>query len=155
MFCSCLKFRKRGLRENPQDQTVTPDSKELSLPKGGSFQFRRCEPDGSMPYGDEETPEFNLESVSRALSQGWDPNTSWNEDELVSTLPRPSVGVPWSYFNTAIHRALWLNQLDVADCLLNHGADIDQLNASGRTVLHEAIGQNLLALTHGWSKTLA
>ena len=67
-------------------------------------------------HPDKEAPGFNLNSVSHALSEGWDPNTTWNEDELVLPAPGsgctiPMLGNPWSHFNTAIHRALWLNQL--------------------------------------------
>ncbi|VUC35679.1 unnamed protein product [Clonostachys rosea] len=110
----------------------------------GSFQFRRWEPGGSGSYGDCDIPEFNLDSVTRALLLGWDPNTTWTEDELVFPpagfgCVEPTASGPWCHFNTAIHRALWLDQFDVAECLLTHGADINQLNALGRTVLHEAL----------------
>jgi hypothetical protein len=43
----------------------------------------------------------------------------------------------------------------VAQLLLDGGADIDQLNASGRTVLHEAIDQGINTFNHAWTKTAA
>ncbi|CAH0047339.1 unnamed protein product [Clonostachys solani] len=124
----------------------------------GSFQFRRWEPGGSVPFGDDEIPKFNLDSVTRALSQGWDPNTTWTEDELVFPPPdsgceMPILRDPWCHFNTPIHRALWLGQLDVAECLLTHGADINQLNALGRTVLHEALDIGLNTFNDHWTET--
>jgi len=113
-----------------------------------------------VAYPDENCPEFSLESVSRALSEGWDPNTAWSEDELVFRppgwgcvdVPTPQ---PWSHFNTAIHRAMEEYKFDVAECLLKHGADINQLNASGRTVLHEAIEGDRSTSDYGQPEAIA
>ncbi|CEI70722.1 hypothetical protein FVEN_g794 [Fusarium venenatum] len=148
----------RGSRKRNNANSTTPKAKQRrrTKPSTTQFKFQKWKPGGSASYPDEDAPAFNLESVSLALSQGWDPSTSWTEDELV--FPPPNFGCvapmctdPWSHFNTPIHRALFERQFDVAQILLDHGADIDQLNASGRTVLHEAIDQGINTLTQGWT----
>ncbi|KPA38577.1 heterokaryon incompatibility protein [Fusarium langsethiae] len=152
----------RGSRKVTHSHSTTPNKRQRrsTKPSSGQFEFKKWQPGGSVPYPDEEAPAFNLESVSLALSQGWDPNTSWTEDELV--FPPPGSGCvmpistdPWSHFNTPLHRALFQRQFDVAQLLLNYGADIDQLNASGRTVLHEAIDQGINTFHQGWTKRAA
>ena len=138
------------------DSNSTPSKRRRTKQK--TFHFKKHQPGGSVPYPHEEAPTFNLESVSLYLSQGWDPNTLWTEDELVFPPPgggcvMPTASDPWSHFNTPLHRALWQKQFDVAQLLLDHGADIDQLNASGRTVLHEAIDQGVNTHNRGWTET--
>ncbi|RGP78690.1 heterokaryon incompatibility [Fusarium longipes] len=150
------------MRRSRQDPHATPDrrKRQRTKPRNRKFEFKKYQPGGSVPYPEEKAPVFNLESVSLALSQGWDPNTSWTEDELVFPPPgsgcvMPSATDPWSHFNTPIHRALYQEQFDVAQLLLHHGADIDQLNASGRTVLHEAIDQGIKWSGQGWTEKAA
>ncbi|RBR19540.1 uncharacterized protein FIESC28_05535 [Fusarium coffeatum] len=138
------------------DSNPTPSKRRRTKQK--TFHFKKHQPGGSVPYPHEEAPAFNLESVSLYLSQGWDPNTSWAEDELVFPPPgggcvMPTASDPWSHFNTPLHRALWQKQFDVAQLLLDHGAHIDLLNASGRTVLHEAIDQGINTHNRGWTET--
>ncbi|KAJ4139736.1 hypothetical protein NW768_001079 [Fusarium equiseti] len=133
-----------------------PSKRRRNKPR--TFHFKRHQPGGSVPYPEEAAPAFNLESVTQALSQGWDPNTSWTEDELVFPPPgggcvMPKAIDPWSHFNTPLHRALFQKQFDVALVLLDRGADIDLLNASGRTVLHEAIDQGINTHNRGWTET--
>jgi hypothetical protein len=151
-----------GPRKRTHSHSTTPgkNQRQRTKPINTQFRFKKWQPGGSVPYPTEEAPGFNLESVSIALSQGWDPNTSWTEDELVFPPPRagcvvPTATDPWSHFNTPIHRALFRNQFDVAQLLLDHGADIDQLNDSGRTVLHEAIDQGINTFNHGWTQKAA
>lgn len=45
----------------------------------------------------------------------------------------------WFHWNTPLHRALWLQQFDVARFLIRAGATVDSYNAVGRTALHEAV----------------
>ncbi|RGP62657.1 het-domain-containing protein [Fusarium sporotrichioides] len=151
-----------GSRKKTHSHSTTPAKRQRRSTKSstGQFKFKKRQPGGSVPYPNEEAPAFNLESVPLALSQGWDTNTSWTEDELVfpppgsGCVPPPSID-PWSHFNTPLHRALFQRQFDVAQLLLDHGADIDQLNASGRTVLHEAIDQGINTFNKGWTKRAA
>lgn len=152
----------RRSRKITHSHSTTPDRSKRRRTKSSNtqFQFKRHQPGGSVPYPEEEALVFNLESVSLALSKGWDPNTSWTEDELVFPPPGsgcvlPTATDPWSHFNTPIHRALFQKQYDVAQLLLDHGADLDQLNASGRTVLHEAIDRGINTFNHGWTETAA
>ncbi|OBS22819.1 hypothetical protein FPOA_09144 [Fusarium poae] len=151
-----------GPRKRTYSHSTTPgkNQRRRTKPTNTQFRFKKWQPGGSVPYPTEEAPGFNLKSVSIALSQGWDPNTSWTEDELVFPPPgagcvMPTAADPWSHFNTPIHRALFQKQFNVAQLLLDHGADIDQLNASGRTILHEAIDQGINTFNHGWTQTAA
>ncbi|KAH7186058.1 heterokaryon incompatibility protein-domain-containing protein [Fusarium flagelliforme] len=143
-------------RKTTDSNSTTPNKRRRTKPK--IFHFKKHQPGGSVPYPEEAAPAFDLESVSKALSQGWDPNTSWTEDELVFAPPgggcvMPTTTDPWSHFNTPLHRALFQKQFDVAQLLLDRGADINLLNASGRTVLHEAIDQGINTHNRGWTET--
>ncbi|CAG7558691.1 unnamed protein product [Fusarium equiseti] len=136
--------------------STTPNKPRRIKPR--TFHFKKHQPGGSVPYPEETAPAFDLESVSKALSQGWDPNTSWIEDELVFAPPgsgcvMPTSTDPWSHFNTPLHRDLFQKQFDVAQLLLDHGAGIELLNASGRTVLHGAIDQGTNTHNRGWTET--
>ncbi|KAL8350113.1 hypothetical protein RB601_001391 [Gaeumannomyces tritici] len=131
---------------NPYLQGLADRLKKQSIASNDAvdpFGFRPWGPGKPERQGRQDLPLFNLKSVSHALSRGWNPNISWTEDELV--FPIPGVGPlssaydPWYTFNTPLHRALWLQQFDVAECLVRHGADINRLNARGYTVLHEAL----------------
>ncbi|KAK4464771.1 heterokaryon incompatibility protein-domain-containing protein [Cladorrhinum samala] len=108
-------------------------------------------------------------SVKLALQQGClDPNTSWTEDDLVYPhtpdddvgcmipSPEPDEGFEgaWFRWNTPLHRAVWVDDLEAVEQLLASGADINKHNEIGLTALHEAVRSQKLAaagllLKHG------
>lgn len=107
-------------------------------------------------------PAKDLESLKHAVRNGLDPNVLWNEDELLIPLVKSGCEIPyytaeedtWPHWNTPIHRALWIQDFDGAEILLQYGADINLLNSMGQTVLHEAVWHGrqdaiAFALEHG------
>ncbi|KAH6961894.1 hypothetical protein BKA56DRAFT_561506 [Ilyonectria sp. MPI-CAGE-AT-0026] len=91
------------------------------------------------------TEPCDLDNIRAALSEGMDPNTQWTESDLVA-MPQgcfmPVRGpdyMPWAYWNTPLHKSLKEGHHDAAALLLDHGANINQINAAGRTVVHEAV----------------
>lgn len=131
----------------------------MSSEKPVKFEFRRCRGSGQS-FGSEYVPEFDLIKVTAALEAGWDPNTTWTEDELVAQTPRSGCVIfgaqrPWSHYKTPLHRAVWYDQLKIAQRLLEYGADINQLNASGRTVLHEQVDEGVNRGDGTWTKAAA
>ncbi|KAH7118579.1 hypothetical protein B0J13DRAFT_458258 [Dactylonectria estremocensis] len=81
------------------------------------------------------------------MSAGLDPNVKWMEKQMIEPTPQEGCVVPtetnedeaWFHWNTPLHRALWLGELDMAKELLQAGADPNLLNAFGQTPLHEAV----------------
>ncbi|KAI1287518.1 hypothetical protein F5Y03DRAFT_405496 [Xylaria venustula] len=85
------------------------------------------------------------EEVEKSLEAGLNPNIQWDQAEVEGRRQRGGGGrsynpeKSWANYNTPIHMSVQLHQLDTAAILLKHGAQIDHLNALGRTPLHEAI----------------
>lgn len=108
-------------------------------------------------------------SVRFALQEGYlDPNTSWTEDDLayppapdgdggcVIPPPEPDEGFEgaWFRWNTPLHRAIWVDDLEAVEQLLASGAEINKNNEIGLTALYEAVRSQKLAaagflLQHG------
>ncbi|KAI9148084.1 putative ankyrin repeat protein [Paramyrothecium foliicola] len=89
----------------------------------------------------------DIATVRNALENGLDPNSRWNEQQLVNLRPKSGCMVPgyikdsdtWPHYNTPLHHALRFSDVDSAELLLMHGAEIDFYNSMGRTALHEAV----------------
>ncbi|KAK4162814.1 hypothetical protein QBC43DRAFT_355804 [Cladorrhinum sp. PSN259] len=93
------------------------------------------------------------ESLGYALDKGLlDPNTFWAEDDLVFSKSNEHGGCQiappgpdekfegaWFRWNTPLHRAIWVDDLEGAEKLLAFGADINKRNRIGLTALHEAV----------------
>ena len=92
-------------------------------------------------------PVVDLASLKHALQDGLNPNVLWTEDELVTSIRTTGCIIPsfateddtWPHWNTPLHRAIWIQDFEGADILLQHGADINLFNSMGQTVLHEAV----------------
>lgn len=88
------------------------------------------------------------EDVTKTLDEGLNPNAKWPQrhledyttsDGCVVRAYRP-LGTPcWGNLNTPLHKSLHKGHFDAATHLLKHGADINQVNALGRTPLHNAL----------------
>jgi hypothetical protein len=90
----------------------------------------------------------NIDQVSKALEEGLDPNSQWEEFELVKRHPTGGCVIPswtapwevsWANWNTPLHKSLRHRHHDAAAVLLKSGAHVDLRNALGRTALHEAV----------------
>lgn len=85
--------------------------------------------------------------IRDVIENGLHPNTSWTESEIVCPMPKSGCVLPnvpeedeaWFHWSTPFHRAVWLRQFDIAEFLLEAGANVDIRNAFGRTALHEAV----------------
>ncbi|KAI0904551.1 hypothetical protein F4823DRAFT_614542 [Ustulina deusta] len=100
--------------------------------------------DVSLVYRRFARSEYNPEDVREALEGGLNPNIQWDQADIEG---RRQTGVmhgfnperSWANSNTPLHMSIKQHQFDTAAVLLKHGAQINLLNALGRTPLHEAI----------------
>ena len=75
----------------------------------------------------------NLREVKKALEQGADVNAStWRWKP-------PYIGMSCSVGITGLHAAALKGNADLADMLLNYGADVNDEDSKGRTPLHFAV----------------
>ncbi|KAI9713537.1 MAG: hypothetical protein M1820_000919 [Bogoriella megaspora] len=92
-----------------------------------------------------------VDDVRKAVEAGLSPNSQWQQLDMEDPKPTsgcliiisPSPGRPcWANWNTPIHKALSEGHYDAAALLLEHGAQINLLNALGRTAMHEAAARS-------------
>ncbi|KAI8951519.1 hypothetical protein F4801DRAFT_544956 [Xylaria longipes] len=93
--------------------------------------------------------DFDVEDVENALKGGLNPNIQWEQVDIddhgqdggcvVCSFDAES---SWANYNTPLHMSLHKRQFSTAALLLEHGAQIDLLNALGKTPLHEAISRS-------------
>ncbi|KAI0973761.1 hypothetical protein F4678DRAFT_470972 [Xylaria arbuscula] len=86
----------------------------------------------------------NHEDVEKSLEASSDPDIQWDQAQVEGRRQRGqrrsyNPEKSWANCNTPIHMSVQQHQFDTAAILLKHGAQIDLLNALGRTPLHEAI----------------
>lgn len=159
MIEKALLWLERRRTRTPKTVTSTTTRiTTLTMPPQTAFAFRPQEQGGSVRYPETEHPIFNLDSVTRALAGGWDPNTLWlSEDDLVFPPPgsgcvMPSIADAWAHWNTPLQRAMYIGWEELGEVLLEHGADINALNSAGRTVLHGAVDGGMQGCFRtGWS----
>jgi ankyrin repeat protein len=90
-------------------------------------------------------PECTTDQLKAALDRGFDCNTRWKRaviedgDDYLKENSRSSGAMTWRHVNTPLHRFSMANKLDAVLVLLEHGAQMEILNAMGRTALHEAV----------------
>ncbi|TGJ82086.1 hypothetical protein E0Z10_g6678 [Xylaria hypoxylon] len=90
---------------------------------------------------------YNPEEVEKALEEGLNPNIQWDQIDIEGRRHRTGGCVirsfdperSWANHNTPLHMSVEKYKFDTAAILLKHGAQINLLNALGRTALHEAI----------------
>lgn len=96
-------------------------------------------------------PNCSADDVKAALCEGFNPNTLWADYDTVFGTgepmhlgPRDSQEITWANVDTPLQKLSLARKFDAALVLLANGAQIDLLNAHGRTPLHEAINKDLL-----------
>lgn len=97
-------------------------------------------------YWQSTTNRFS-DIMRQFISAGLDPDVKWTEKQMMEPSPQGGCVVPtetskdeaWFHWNTPLHRALWIGEVDLAKEIFQAGADPNILNAFGQTPLHEAI----------------
>lgn len=100
-----------------------------------------------LEYYSDNIDGSNLEALKEALRDGQNLNMLLDEKLIVRATPKSGCvmfpDIPdheaWAHWNTPLHHALWLADLEAAEILLKRGADINFYNSIGRTPLHEAV----------------